>query len=1088
MRRTVKKNRTTALFLAMTLVLSAAETGGLWQMEAMASQTGREEADEEIRITTGEEFLDFGRNCVSETYSKGKTFILETDIDLQGKDFQPIPVFAGIFEGNGHGIIGLSIHDAGSGLGLFRYVQEGAEIKNLRVQGTVQPEGSRKNTGGIAGVNRGLIEGCTFGGLLTGQEALGGIAGYNEETGIIRNCENQAVLTGNLKTGGIAGVSEGLIEDCVNRGEINGTDQKVEDQSGSQFSLNSIDLEDSIRVERVNDGGGIAGFSQGIIRGCTNYGKVGYPHMGYNLGGIAGRQSGLIEGCTNQGTIRGRKDVGGITGQFEPCLTVKYEEDMFGSLESQMDRLSQMGDSMSRLIEEAGDTASGNLDRIDEQLGKIKDIGRFYKNIYKEGGDEFDRDADRSLDEIQRILDHMELRLSTGETRRRISSAKETLSQMKRLREEMKKGYEGDVSDVEALKKWLEQRRRQMEELSRYGDQLKEDIAYIAVHAPGDAAEGAENFGDDLEDLQVEANGLIDVIRINGDKLKNDLDSMDEELTAELDALSGDMDALSDGLKDSKSQIRDQKDQIQDQIDQIRDTISEGVDRAREEKDLFEDISDLEAQEPEAGMIIDCVNEGAVSADFQAGGIAGIIGIEAGLDPEQDLEAEEERTLNVTRNIRAIVSNCVNRQQIQVKNDYAGGIAGKANLGALIGNQNYGDVSAEDGNYAGGITGSSAYVLRNNYNMCTISGNDYIGGIAGWGTDMLGNYSMVSFENMGGEWRGTVAGSADEEGLVEGNFYVEEGLGAVDGITYEGQAQGLTYEAFRNLEQMPEEFGRLTVEFLVEDQVLKTVICQYGDSVPSSEIPQVPKKDGYYYVWEEKDLSCIKGNEKVRAIYRAWNTTIASSDDKMPLMLAEADFYPGTSLTLEERPAGYGENQIPDGYLPVKAYAYSIRQPEGVAGPEMIRLHVLAEGCSRSAVLGIVRDGEIRITESRWDGDYLGVEMDGVGELVILEREKPLPLWIAAAAAVLVLGLLILAAGRRKKGKKRRRSPESEAAGAAGDSRGSENTDHGQESGEQKDTASAPKSRQDGTADRTEAEKTAGETPDSEAAEERNRV
>jgi len=80
---------------------------------------------------------------------------------------------------------------------------------------------------------------------------------------------------------------------------------------------------------------------------------------------------------------------------------------------------------------------------------------------------------------------------------------------------------------------------------------------------------------------------------------------------------------------------------------------------------------------------------------------------------------------------------------------------------------------------------------------------------------------------------------------------------------------------------MPEEFGRLTVEFLVEDQVLKTVICQYGDSVPSSEIPQVPKKDGYYYVWEEKYLSCIKGNEKVRAIYRAWNTTIASSDDKM---------------------------------------------------------------------------------------------------------------------------------------------------------------------------------------------------------------
>ena len=806
MRRNIMKTRT-ALLLALSLIISGG-WGSMRPLAAMAAPDGGEmeaETEEGVRIASVEDFLEFGRNCVSESYSKGKTFILDADINLQGTDFQPIPVFAGTFEGNGHGVIGMSVTGAGSGMGLFRYVQEGAQVRNLQVQGTLEPEGSRKNIGGIAGVNRGIIEYCTFKGRITAQEALGGIAGWNEDTGIIRFCENQAALTGNLKTGGIAGLNHGLIENCENQGEVNATEQGVAENSAAsetQLSFGGVDLGETIRVERVNDAGGVAGLSQGTIKNCVNYKAVGYPHTGYNMGGIVGRQSGLVEGCENYGQIHGRKDVGGIVGQFEPYLTVSYEEDMFGSLETQIDELSQMGDSMSRLIEEAGDTTWDNLDRIDEQLGKIKDIGRFYKNIYKEGGDEFDSQADQNLDEIQRILDHMDLDLTSRETQSRIQSARENLAQMQSLRDQMKNGYEGDLTDVEALKQWMEQRQGQMEELSRCGERLREDLAFVALHGPEDAAEGAGGFADSLDDLQVEVNVLIDVVRTNADKLKTDLDSMDEELTAQVDMLSGNMDALTDDLRDSKNQIRGQKNQIQNQIDEMRDTISQGVGRAREERDLFEDISDLETREPAEGMVTGCVNEGVIQADFQAGGIAGIIGVETGLDPEQDLDADQERTLNVTRNAMAMVSDCVNRQQVQVKNDYVGGIVGKANLGALIRNQNYGDIIAEDGSYAGGVTGSSAYVLRGNYNMCTVTGNDYTGGIAGWGTDILDNYSMVSFENMDGEWRGSVAGDVDPEGVVEGNLYVEEGLGAVDGITYESQAEGLSYEIFHSLEQM----------------------------------------------------------------------------------------------------------------------------------------------------------------------------------------------------------------------------------------------------------------------------------------------
>lgn len=1050
--------RKTALLLAVSLALSASGSG-LTGLRAMANpgqaaradnQTGsqtekltesRSPDQGQISIRTKEELAEFSRNCISESYSKGKLFVLEADVNLQGTDFKPAAVFAGTFDGQGHGIIGLSIRESGSNLGLFRYIQEGAQVKNLKVQGTVLPEGSRKNIGGIAGTNRGRIENCTFLGEVTAQETLGGIAGYNEETGVISGCENQAALTGNLKTGGIAGLNEGLVENCINRGEVNATDRGVTNESSGPLTLGNIDLEENIRVEKVNDGGGIAGLSSGAIRKCVNYGKVGYAHVGYNLGGIAGRQDGLIDGCTNYGLIQGRKDVGGIVGQFEPFVTVAYEEDMFQSLENQLDQLSDMGDSLSGLIEEAGDRASGNLDQVDDQLGKIKDIGRSYKDIYRDDGDQFSEETDRAIDNILDVLDRMDLSITSGRTDSHFKSARSCIRRIVTLRDELRKGYEGDIRDFQALKQWLADRYRKLEEMVSLGETLKEDLLYLALNLPADLAEGIETFDEDFDELHAESVNLTDAIRSNRDQVKEDLDSMDGEMTTQMDVLSDDMDALSDDLKDSKNRIRAQKNQIEDQIDQMRNTISDGIDRAREEKDLYEDVSDLESGNLEEGTVNGCSNQGTVSADYQAGGIAGIIGMETGLDPEQDLDVEEERTLNMTRNIKAIVFACRNQGSVTVKNDYTGGIVGKANSGALIRNQNYGDIMAQDGNYAGGITGSSAYVLRGNYNMCTVGGNDYVGGIAGWGTDILNNYSMVSLAGEEGEWKGSIAGSTDEEGVIQGNFYVEQGLGAIDGITYEGQAEGLSYEDFCGLEQMPGEFGLLTVTFMVEDRVIKTITCSYGSAVPEGEIPMVPQKDGYYYQWEEKDLSCITGNEKVHAIYKAWNTTIASSEDKMPALLAEANFYPGTKLILEEEVkaetaedrAGLleslGETTVPEGFRIAGKYRYSIIQPEGASLPEEITVHVLAGERAGSAQAGFLEQGEIRIADSRRDGDYLVFAMSGPGSFVVLEPEGHGRVWIAVFCAAAGIAGVWLILAKTLKGKKRKKEKRNQDKG-----------------------------------------------------------
>ncbi len=1044
-----------ALLLAASLALSGGAGLNLYQMECLAAP---EAVEETTQIHTAEEFLRFAQNCALETYSKGKTFVLEADLNLLGTEFEPIGVFAGTFDGGGHKITGLTIEGTGSSLGLFRYVQEGAAVKNLNVQGRISPRGSRTNIGGIAGTNRGRIEHCVFSGQIMAQEALGGIAGYNEETGVITGCENQASLTGNLKTGGIAGWNEGLITECVNRGDVNATNEGVSEDTENQYVLGNIDLEERIQVERVNDAGGIAGLSSGTIQGSANYGAVGYPHIGYNLGGIAGRQNGLTEGCANYARVQGRKDVGGIVGQFEPYLTVSYEEDMFGSLEGQMDALSDMGDSLSRLLEETGDTASMDLDQVDDQLVRIKEIGRSYKELYRDEGDLLSEDAGNSLDKIEFILDHMDVVVVDKDTKRHIGSAKRTAQEIGELRKQLKTGYEGDLRDIQALKQWLQERLRKIQRLIQCGQDLQTDLLYLIAHAPQDAADGVEDFGAELEELFQEVSTLIDTCRFHGDQIQEDLDQMDEELTSELDVLSDDMHLFTNNLKDQKAKLREQKNQIQNQIDQMRNTISDGVDRAREEKELFEDISDLESGKVLGdGMVSGCTNQGAVSADFQAGGIVGIIGMETSLDPEQDLEADTERTLNVSRNIKAIVFQCANQETVTVKNDYAGGIVGKANLGALIQNQNYGDIIVEDGNYAGGITGSSAYVLRRNYNMCNVDGNDYAGGIAGWGTDILDNYSMVSFGNPDGQWIGSIAGSADPEGTIEGNYYVEQGIGALDGITYDGQAKGLPYEHFRSLEQMPEAFGQLSVSFLVENQVIKTILCNYGSAVPQSAFPLLPKKDGYYYQWEEKDLSYVTGNEKVHAIYKPWNTTIASSEDKMPLLLAEANFYPGTVLTVEE---GTGEGlMLPEayqeGYKIVKAYQYSITQPEQVPMPDQITVHVLADGHQKGSLIGIAENGGIRMADQRWDGNYLVFEANGPGEFVILEPERNLAIWLVlagVAGAAIIIWILVSKKGGGSKKKPENGNAESDQKHKRPKKAAEESQETNQEAAEKEET------------------------------------
>ena len=162
-------------------------------------------------------------------------------------------------------------------------------------------------------------------------------------------------------TGGVAGQNLGSIIRCTNESSVN-TD-------GAEIAptLDDIDVSHINNTENLSvytDTGGITGFSSGLLQGCQNTGEIGYPHVGYNVGGIAGRQSGYLHDCENRGSVYGRKDVGGIVGQMEPYLILKFGKDDLERLSDAFSGLQDIMDGMLDHTKTTMDDVSFRLDNI----------------------------------------------------------------------------------------------------------------------------------------------------------------------------------------------------------------------------------------------------------------------------------------------------------------------------------------------------------------------------------------------------------------------------------------------------------------------------------------------------------------------------------------------------------------------------------------------------------------------------------------------------------------------------------------------------------------------------------------------------
>ena len=927
-------------------------------------------------------------------------------------------------------------------------------LEHCVFQGTVQGESL---VGGIAGRNSesGQIVSCTARGLVSGESATGGIAGRN--LGLLLKCENSA------------GVNLTRTETPV--------DLLDADAGAALEERAAADDEAYHLLSSCSDTGGIAGRSSGVIQGCTNRGTVGYPHVGYNTGGIAGRQDGYLAGCVNTGAVYGRKDVGGIVGQAEPWLVVDPGRDTLEQLRQELDTLDRLidraldnaqrtGDDVSARLEAMGgytDSARDNskrlLDRVtdftDETVGTVNTLIADITNALDKMSPALDdlSDAGERLEQLSEdlgeALDSLGGAVDTGN--RAIAGLRAAVSDLKRGRKELDAAAAGLREAADALAKMVsglpaspdpDDLDRARRELNRAFDALREagedlDSALTQIQRAldrsgplasqlGDALDRFRDvsdtaaaigklmdrafaaIGDAVDDLTrkgpAEFAPLGDEARQASDGLFDALAGLSKEMEGLNDVLQSGNDTLTGSLRAINRQFHVIFTLLLNALSDFQDDVDGGI------ESIIQDTSEEDIAATREGKVADCRNTGAVEGDRNVGGVAGAVSVELDLDPEDD--RADLFSLGATYETKAVLQDCVNCGGVAAKKDCVGGIAGRMDLGTALGCQNYGPVSSAAGNYAGGIAGWADAAVRSCYAKSTLSGQDYVGGIAGWGSRLLDCWSIATVTG-GSECLGAVAGGVETNGSLRGNRFVDTGLAGVDGVSYAGRAEPVPFEELSQLPGVPPEFTAFTLTLTAEGEVVAQIPFLYGEDLSGVQLPPVPEQEGSYGLWPEFDVSGLKSDVTVEAVYAPWVTVAASQElsGKLSLALAEGRFTQEAVLHVTES----GQAPPEGASAEAAVWEVSLTGTElGAADPVPLRL--LSPG--GKAQVWQYRDGQWRQVESTLNGQYLMLTMEGTQGTFCIQPQGGVP-WlvpaVAGGAAALAALLLGLAVSRRKK-------------------------------------------------------------------------
>lgn len=683
--------------------------------------------------------------------------------------------------------------------------------------------------------------------------------------------------------------------------------------------------------------GGIAGSNSGRIENCSFDGQV---SGGDRVGGIVGINglAGVVENCHTGGSVHGNHFIGGVVGDNQGVIRNCENAAKVNTtaVQNSVDISDITIESITGTESGSAATDIGGIAGI--SAGVIRgckntaDVG--YKHMgYNVGG----------------IAGSQTGYLVDCENYGRIFGRKEVGGILGQLEPAATVRYSEDTLQI--LK-------GQMDTLNKL------------IDAAADNAQTSANAVKQqltvIEDHIAAARQALDVLTLDADNLH--LPEADALLAA-VNTLQSSLSGIQTGLKNlvqltgaGADALGKDLEAIQKQIDVINATLNNGSENLG---GSITDVSDADTAEDKSAKVEACSNYGPVQADLNAGGIVGAVAIESDLDPEADVSISGNSSLNFAGELRAVILSCRNSAEVTVKKQNIGGITGWLSMGLAKGCVNTGAVTGNDADYVGGIVGRSSGSLRFCSAKAVITGDAYVGGIAGSGTVASDCRAMVLLD--GTEKLGAILGYTETREEITGNAYAILGAdpGAIDGVSYYGSAHGFSMEDFLMLDDLHEVFRQITVQFLFEDGKIHTVQLTPGEALQQTDIPAVPAKDGYIGYWAGLTTD-ITFDTVFSLAYTPHTKTLESQqqrENRLPILLVQGAFSPTQALTavqLTEEPGlQQGQTWVESWMLDMQQELTVRYLPPAGYDPAQLQLMVRAS------------DGQWQEAAFRVDGSYL---------------------------------------------------------------------------------------------------------------------
>lgn len=884
----------------------------------------------------------------------------------------------------------------------------------------------------------------TFGGIFEGngytismfdlEESVtpAGLFSYLQESGVVRNLHvsGNVIPSGDGKiAGGIVGENNGTISNCSYMGTVSS-----KENTGGIAGINTVsgiieNCQSSGAVFGENRTGGIVGYNMGTVRFCENDAYVNITSVDPSLkldelnldlmlslasltsldtstaamdtGGIAGYSTGILKGCVNKSTIGYPHigyNVGGIVGRScgyiwncENRADIYGRKDV-GGVAGQMEPYMELN-----LTEDTLSKLRSQMNELDSMIDQTLD--------HASGGM---GTVTARLNQIADYLDHAAAAASdiatTGSVSSIVSGSGESSTGGSVTVTPPQIEVEGSVTSSEG--------------------QIQGGLTESGIAGQGGSSASGNvsattqiTMNTSLQGLTSAVNGMSSQMRL----LNSEISDTSETLTADMKAISNQINAISSTIFDTML--------------------------GEDEEDVLQDTSEENMDQVTLGKMESGKNTGTVSGDINTGGIVGSMAVEYELDPEDDVSANLSGNQRRRYELKAILQNCINTGDVLAKRSYAGGICGRMDLGLIIGNENYGDVESENGDYVGGIAGITSSTIRKSYAKCTLQGGSYIGGIVGTGvTDDTGKlcsnvincYAWVSVLKSE-QYIGAVSGA--KEGSFGENYFISDDLAGINRLSYAGMAEPVTFEVLASEHVVPDAFKQLSIQFVAEGEVIKGVPFTYGESFDASVFPELPQKEGYYGYWDRTELNDLHYDTTVTAIYAQFVSALSSSQVRSsdrPVFFAEGQFDHTSELTAVQKPdesANFDLSGSNAGDLLKSCFTstkinreleeiWEVELPSD--GQQTHTFRYLPEDSDPANLdLYIKQNGTWKKVKTEAAGSYLTFQTEG-NQVQIAVVSTMAVWWVWLIAGVLILCFLFIAGSLMRKKRKRKEIKKAE--------------------------------------------------------------